>query len=235
MTASIGNLIVTESKERRYEIFQCGQSVSCIISGILCSCYVVLADDLISVWLGVEYKLSLVTTFAIGLNLYLSCVLQPLWSYREATGLYRKTKWVMLICAAENIVLSVALAKYIGITGIIFASAISRMTTYVWYEPAILFKEYFGRKPGKYYLSLVLNLILTAATIAVMRFFTDRFAAANWMQWLLKAVIAGTVSSVVMLLAYSRTEGFVLFRQKSTALVKSVIIRLDSLRKKHTQ
>ena len=80
---------------------------------------------------------------AIGLNMYLSCVMQPLWSYREATGLYRKTKWIMVICAIINIVLSIVLGKIIGVIGIILASEIARIVTYVWYEPKILFREFF--------------------------------------------------------------------------------------------
>lgn len=121
------NLIVTENSEKRFKVFKCEQSISCFICGIVVPCYILLADDFIRIWLGSEYQLGFAMSCAVGLNMYLSCVMQPLWSYREATGLYRKTKWIMVICAMINIGLSIILGKTIGVIGIILASAIARI------------------------------------------------------------------------------------------------------------
>ena len=142
LTASIGNIIVKEKSEKRYEIFFIEQTISYIVSGIVVSCFVVLVNDLVGVWLGKEFQLSIGVVLVIGLNLYLSIVLQPLWSYREATGLYVKTKWIMLYAAIINIILSILLGLKIGLAGILLASAIARLATYVWYEPMVLFREY---------------------------------------------------------------------------------------------
>ena len=143
LTASIGNIIVKETYKKRYEIFTIEQSISFIISGVVIPCFMVLINDLIVVWLGKSYSLGYPLAIAVSLNLYLQCVLQPLWSYREATGMYQKTKWVMLAAAICNIVLSIILGICWGVAGIIFASGISRIVTYVWYEPQLLFKNYF--------------------------------------------------------------------------------------------
>ena len=131
VTASVGNLIVTESTDKRLKIFNMEQSVSFIICGIVVPCYITLINDFIGVWLGTAYILNNHVVMAIGFNMYLSCVLQPLWSYREATGLYKKTKWIMVVCAALNLVLSVILAYKIGLAGIIFASGLSKILTYI--------------------------------------------------------------------------------------------------------
>ena len=70
---------------------------------------------------------------AIVINFYFSIVLLPIWVFREASGLYRKTKYVMLITAVVNIVTSILLGKWIGLAGILFATSIARFTTYFWY------------------------------------------------------------------------------------------------------
>lgn len=142
MTASIGNLIVKEDKEKRYSIFQCEQAISFIISMVVMPCYIVLINDLIIMWLGKDYIFSVIVVLAIGLNMYFSCIFQPLWSYREATGLYQKTKWIMVGCAILNIGLSVILGNLIGVSGIIFATSISKIMTYFWLEPKILFRDF---------------------------------------------------------------------------------------------
>lgn len=214
MTASIGNLIVTEGKEKRYEIFQCEQSISFVICGIVVPCYILLVNDFINIWLGATYQLDFIVICAIGLNMYLSCVLQPLWSYREATGLYRRTKWVMVICAGINIVLSIVLGKIFGIFGVIIASGISRIITYVWYEPYLLFNEYFGVSEKKYYVQLIGNSILILIFVIVGIKISSIFKATNFILWILKAIIVGVLTTIGVIAKYHKSEGMKLLTSK---------------------
>ena len=214
MTASIGNLIVTEGKEKRYEIFQCEQSISFVICGIVVPCYILLVNDFINIWLGATYQLDFIVICAIGLNMYLSCVLQPLWSYREATGLYRRTKWVMVICACINIVLSIVLGKIFGIFGVIIASGISRIITYVWYEPYLLFNEYFGVSEKKYYIQLIGNSILIFIFVIVGIKISSIFKATNFILWILKAIIVGVLTTIGVIAKYHKSEGMKLLISK---------------------
>ncbi len=218
VSASIGNLIATEKEEKRYEIFKCEQSLSFIVCGTMIPCFVILVNDFIGIWIGAEFMLDNLTVIAIGLNMYLGCVLQPLWSYREATGLYRKTKWLMLICAIINIVLSIVGGVFIGLAGIIFASAISRLVTYIWYEPKILFKEYFSISPKSYYTQLILNFLLVVMLVVGMGLIP--FVADTLWKWLLKAVVACLIAISVILILYSRSEGFKLLKSKAIQLIK---------------
>ncbi len=214
MTASIGNLIVTEGKKKRYEIFQCEQSLSFIICGIIVPCYVLLVNDFINVWLGSSYLLETPVIFAIGVNMYLSCVLQPLWSYREATGLYRKTKWIMVACAAINIVLSIILGEILGIFGVIIASAISRVVTYIWYEPHLLFNEYFDISEFKYYFQLILNIFLIVIFILIGKQVGDLFNVTNFRIWFIKAFIIGIITLLGTIGAYHQSKGVKLLKDR---------------------
>lgn len=214
MTASIGNLIVREKAEKKYEIFNCQQIVSFIICGIVIPCYVLLVNDFINIWLGEEFVLSIGLTFIIGLNMYLGCVLQPLWSYREATGLYRKTKWAMLSCGILNIVLSVILGLVMGISGILLASALSRLMTYIWYEPKLLFKEYFNLKPWGYYLDIIKNVGFIFALIFIFELLFRNVAIDNILMWLIKAIIIGIVSTITMYLIYRNTQGYKILKER---------------------
>lgn len=214
VTSSIGNLIVMENEKKRYEVFNCEQSLSFIICGIVVPCYVLLVNDFINVWLGADFKLDIMVVLAIGLNMYLTCVLQPLWSYREATGLYKRTKWVMVVCAILNIILSVSLGYRFGLFGIIFASAISRIMTYVWIEPYILFKEYFSKSAFKYYLNLLLNIMVIIGTVVVVYYLSSFIAVKSFISWIFKAVIVGVISMFIVFVVYHKTEGVQLLRNK---------------------
>lgn len=57
--------------------------------------------------------------YAIVLNFYFSISLLPIWVFREATGLYNQIKYVMLITAILNLIISIALGNLIGLSGIL--------------------------------------------------------------------------------------------------------------------
>lgn len=220
LVASIGNVIVKEKPEKRLQIFQSMQSVSFIFCGIITSAFCLLASDVVTVWLGKEFVFSTDVIIAVTLNTYFSCVLQPLWIYRDATGLYMKTKYMMLIGAVLNIVLSVVLGNMIGITGIIIASAISRICTYFWYEPQLLFKEYFNQGASKYFLSILLNVFLVCITVIVLSKGFAFLKVYSWYTLIIKGIIIGSCCSVIFILAYCRTQGFQLIINKVRAILK---------------
>lgn len=207
MTASIGNVIAKENNEKRYAVFQMIQSISFMLCGIIVVSYGLLADDFVRVWLGEEFTLSKMLVIAVTLNTYFSCVLQPLWLYRDASGLYQKTKYVMLIATVENIVLSIALGKIMGVAGVIFASAIARVTTYCWYEPKLLFKDYFGKNAAQYFKQILINVFITVIAIGIGRTFSERYIPSNWLMLIIKGAVIGMASTILYLAIYFKTEG----------------------------
>lgn len=208
LVASIGNVIAKEEPHKRLHIFQAMQSASFIFCGIITAGFGLLANDVITVWLGPEYTFSGLTVIAVTVNTYFSCALQPLWIYRDATGLYMKTKYMMLAGAIVNIVLSVILGRLMGIAGIIFASAIARLSTYFWYEPKLLFREYFNTGVKGYYVSILGNIGLLACVVLVLSYVLSFWTVTGWTTLILKAGATGAVCSAIFVLAYCRTEGF---------------------------
>ena len=219
LTASVGNVIVREKSEKRYEVFSVIQSVSFILCGAIVSAFCIMANDFVYVWLGSGFTISTGAILAMTLNTYLSCVLQPLWIYRDATGLYVRTKYVMLVGAVLNIVLSILLGKVMGLTGIVLASAIARLSTYFWYEPRLLFREYFEKSAEGYYVSLLKNALLMIATIGVLWLLLSGVQTQNWLQLIGKGVVIGGICSVVFLVAYGKTEGTQLIVKKCKSML----------------
>ncbi len=222
LTASIGNIIVKETAFKRLQIFKAMQSASFIFCGIISCAFCVMVNDLIYVWLGEEFILSSFTVAAITINTYLACVLQPLWIYRDATGIYMKTKYIMLIGAILNIVLSIILGIVMGITGVILASAIARLSTYFWYEPKLLFKEYFETGAKEYFIGFLKNVLLVVATIVVLYIIFLKFSVTGWVTFIIKGAITGIVCCVVFMACYAKTEGFMVIWEKAVNIFKKL-------------
>lgn len=220
LTASIGNLIATESPLRRKQVFDSEQSLSFIFCVIVTPCYILLCNDFIHLWLGENYTLSFPLVIAVGLNLYLGCVFQPLWSYRDATGMYQHTKWVMAICAVLNLSLAAILGTRIGLLGIVLAAALSRLSTYAWFEPWVLFKLYFEDSPFKYYRDIVLNFIYIVVLTAILYIASSFFSVSTWPVLVVKALVIGTLCLSASIPLYIKTPGAKLLLQKIQVLAK---------------
>ena len=214
LTASLGNLIVKEGKEERYQIFKIMQSVSVVLSTFFVTSVLLLQQDFINVWLGKDYKLNNLVVYAIVVNFYFSICLLPIWVFREATGLYQKTKFVMLFTAGLNIVFSIVLGKLIGLSGIIFATSISRLCTYFWYEPKLLFKQYFGRSSRIYFLGICKSIIVTLIVCFGVGYVTSFIVADSWFMLIVKGIAVVALTGGIELVIYRKSEGVLLLKER---------------------
>lgn len=225
LTASLGNLIVKENEEKRYEIYKSMQSVSTILSSFSFVCVMCLIQNLIKVWLGQEFVLSYLVVIAMSVNFYFSIILLPIWVFREATGLYRETRFVMLLTAALNIVLSIVLGNSIGLAGIIFATSLSRLLTYFWYEPRLLFSKYFGRSSSVYFIEIAKNLVITGIAYIPGYLIVRAFDVNSWPELFAESFAVGIATIAVLILFYRKSEGLVIIRGK-------IMKKLESIRQK---
>lgn len=209
MTASIGNLVVQEKEEKRYEAYKYMETLSFCLCCITIPCYAILATDFISkVWLNSSCVIGGLSVVAICINSYFSTVYLPIVSYREAVGLYRETRYVMLAAAVANIVLSVLFAQFLGMAGILLATPVARCITYFWYEPKVLFKSYFGRNGISFYKNVILNIMVILIITVACYFTTKCIVVTGLLTWILKACVCVCVSFGIMVLFYHKTDGF---------------------------
>lgn len=113
--------------------------------------------------------------------LYVSCALQRVFSFREALGLYCKTKYVMLASAALNIALSIVMGQTWGMAGILGASMIVMLLTYLWYEPVLLYRDCFGTSAKPYFMERLKEIAALAVGIIGMRMLGSLWMADSWL------------------------------------------------------
>ena len=216
LTASIGNLVATANDERRFETFQTVQLVSFWTSAFVSVCLFFLMQDFIQLLFGKELMLDDLTVFAMVLNTFFTISMRPVWAFREGTGMFRRIRYIMLCTAALNLILSVVLAKLIGLSGILFATSISKLCTHFWYEPNILFREFFHQKVWRYYGPFLQNVVMILFCGAICGGILSFVKTVSVWNWLLKAAICTVVVNGIYLLRYRKDPAFsdLLFRVK---------------------
>jgi len=223
LTPSIGNLIATESPEKRMQVFKIMQTASYWLAGFFCFCLFFLMDDFVILWLGREFIFDIATKVVILLNFYLTITLYPIIAFREATGIYQKTKYVMVAAAALKITLSVTLGIYFGLTGIISSTIISKLLTYAWYEPKVLFRDFLGGRAITYLFGHLQNLVMLSGCTALAFFLFPWKESSGWLAWILKGAVYTLSINAVYFLRYFKSPEFRDITSKITRLVMDVL------------
>ena len=198
LISGIGSLGANRDKTRQYEIFNVALLFYHFISALGLIGFSLLFNNVITLWLGAEYLFDANTVFIIALNFYVTNAISPVWMYREANGLFEKVRYLMIIRAAINLILSIVLGKLLGTFGILLATVISLIVTSFWYEPPILFKNVFGVSVFKYWQKQIKYFAVTAISFTICAFII-RFIPEGIPFLMLKCMTVIAVTAILFL------------------------------------
>ena len=219
ITASVGNLIAEGNTKEIRKTFNHMMILGDWFGGFAVICIFCLIQEFIGLFFGWQYVMEVAVLVAVLLNVYNSIVCYPVVMFREATGLYKRARWIMFICAIENLVLSIILGKLWGTFGIIIASFISRMTTTFWFEANLLYREVLNENQLNYYLKIASNTVIMLLFGGITYFITSKLNVTNLLVWLVKGCICTIIVNVLYLIKYFRNEDFKVIVGKITRVL----------------
>ena len=208
INSSVGNLNTEKNKEKQLKIFYVINMLCNWLFGFCTICLLILVNDFITLMFGEKYVLDIFTTFVIGINFYMAGSLNPIWIYRDTTGLFKETKYVATITAILNIVLSILLGKIWGIFGILVATAISRLLTNIWYEPHVLFRSFFKTSVRQYVKKQLKNVICLLVSCAIISLVCNSLGNVNYITFAVKVLISVVLSNIFYWLINRKTEEY---------------------------
>lgn len=203
ITASVGNLNASESKEYTMTVFKRINFFVQWLAGFSAIAIFVLSNHFISsIWLKKEYALGLSIVLVIALNFYVTTMRRGVLTFREAMGLYWYDRHKPIAESIINLVASILLARSYGILGILLGTFISTMTTCFWIEPCVLYKYGFMSSVRPYFVDYLINTLVTMiAGFATWRV-CELFPAEGLLAFLAKAAVCAVLPNIAFLLVY---------------------------------
>lgn len=172
LLASVGNLCVGEDRYKNKDIFEKIRFFYAGIYCVICTCLYSLLTPFIIIWLGEDYVLSQGIVFVLTLNCYLSGVKQPIEVLVYADGLFQYFRIKPWIEGLINIICSIFLVGYLGLSGVFLGTTISHCATSLWYDAYIVYKyslrdNYinFWKKYVRYLGVTILAILLSSTLI----------------------------------------------------------------------
>lgn len=197
---TLGNCIITDSKRQMYDkletisfIYTWGATIMAV--GFLC-----IAQDFIGIWAGKEFVLPFSYVIALFCLFYIGRLFCIPTLFVEAAGLWYESKYINLIAAVLNVILSFVFAKFMGVIGVPIASALVALIAnlgYLW----SLFKYYFDDIDSKpYFLFVTRNMLFQLVMAVAVYYACKSICAATIPMLLLKASVVLILSMALFLL-----------------------------------
>lgn len=207
LKASIGNFVVEKTKDEQYRIFNLLEIYNFWLVGFCSICLFLLIPDFIRLCFGKEYILNNEILVSAVLYFYIANIRQTIWTFRETTGIFKKTRFITIITSTLNLIISIIFGYYFGIVGIISATILSAMLYSWWKEPQILFRDYFQKSPFLYYAKHIFRFLLVFFICIITVFFSELFFIKNvYLRFIYKAAVCVIIPSMLFMLLYGKNE-----------------------------
>lgn len=221
ITASIGNLIATESVNVSYRMFKRILFANSYIA-IFCSvCLLSLANPFIELFWGQDSVFSFPLVALIVFIFFVNCIRKTAEMYIDTTGLFWQIKWKSIIEGIINLVASIVLAgpMKLGITGIVLGTLISNVATNLWWEPYVVYHYYF-KKPLYLYFVEYTKYILTFIAATIITLYIESGFANDIFSFILKCVISVAVPNILLFMFFIKSDEMQYFVRVLKSLVE---------------
>lgn len=161
LVASVGNLVITESREYSEKIFNRILFLNSIIVGFASVCLICFLNPFITLWIGEKYILDFVTVLFAVISFYLTGMRKTVLMFKDASGLFWQDRYKPIIESIINTVASVPLAICYGIKGVLLGTIISNLVLSFWFEGYVVYKNLFHKKVLLYLKQQVVYFIIT--------------------------------------------------------------------------
>lgn len=144
LTSSVGNFLLDSNKKQRYEIYQKIDFLNFWFFGCVSVILFSIMQPFVRLWVGDEYLLGNTTLFFLVVNFYQEGMRASVLTFKDAAGIYHEDRYIPVIEASLNVIISLVLAHQIGITGVFIGTIISSGVVYFYSYPKYVCKPLFN-------------------------------------------------------------------------------------------
>lgn len=232
VTASMGNLIASDSKERVYMIYKRIDFINFWLYTFSAICLLCLIEPFVAIWLGEEFILSKgILILAVALY-YLRGINSGIEIAKNAAGLYYPDRYMPMIEAFLNLGISLLLAPRYGVAGVLAGTLISFLVISFWTKPYVVYRDLFHLPFGKYVAwegrKIILSILIAVATWYVVSLVSLHNPILNFC---VKTVISLAMSNGLLVLIYFNSEEFQYIRSLVDIVIGRFRKRPDTIEK----
>lgn len=217
--ASVGNLNVDAASKKSFQVYK---RLDYMLFGVNLICTVVflcVVQDFIGVWIGEQYRQGFSLVLSLMFSFYLQCAMDITSTFRQTMGLFVVTKRVYPVMVVLNVILSVILGKWIGITGVALATGASRLLTSFWYEGKCVYLK-MGHRLGEYLCRQTYFFLVLIATGGISYCICRSLPVTGILAVLIKGLASLLIAIAALVVTGYRTEEWKWMRRRICSVLE---------------
>ncbi len=202
MTASVGNSLITETKEKNYKLFQKINFMNAWITGFCSVCLLCLYHPFMLIWTGEALAYPLGVEVALVIYFFLFSIQRTMLVFKDAAGIWYEDRYRPYVCMILNITLNLILIQRWNVYGVIYSSVAAFAISIPWVN-FTLFKTLFQKGAVRNLLTMgyytLVTVVSSAVTWGVTRFIpygNSRMEGIGFL--LIRAIVCFVVSNIVL-------------------------------------
>lgn len=211
ITASVGNLSVTNNKEHVYDVFKKTFFINSWLTTFCTVCLFALLNSFISIWIGADYVFNQIIVFIIVIKFYVESNRKSVITFRNAMGIFTPDKWKPIFEAVLNLIISIILAKSLGITGVLLGTILSMLIATVFVESYVLYKYGFKMKYFGFVVDYVKSFIIMIIDLFVVTVIVNSISGVGLISFIIKLCVTVLISNLILILFSFRKSEFKYF------------------------
>jgi hypothetical protein len=209
VSSSIGNIIVTESKERAYNLFKIILFVNFWICSLVTILFYNSSTAFVTAWIGSEYVASSSTILLFTAYYFFTSIRSATEVFKGAGGLFYEDRLIPIFEAGLNFIACITLGYKYGLSGVLAGNLLSTLAIITWQKPYIVFKYIFQRNLKDYFKDFLLYLFIGVIALFLSNFICRVIALPmNFLGFLGNSLLSLFIINGFYILVFWKTEVF---------------------------
>jgi hypothetical protein len=205
LTSSVGNFLLDSNKSQRYEIYRKIDFLNFWFFGCVSVVLFSVMQPFIVLWVGEEYLFPKTTLFYLVINFYQEGMRASILTFKDAAGIYHEDRFIPIIEAAMNVIISMVLAFKIGITGVFIGTIISSGVVYFYSYPKYVCKPLFNMSWSDYIRQTLEHIIMVILCMLSVQFAISMISVRSLIaEIILSGFISTGIFHIYMILFWGR-------------------------------
>lgn len=218
ITSIIGHSYAKNTSEEFKSQFNTVYTINYILGFVFFLGFYAIIDNAILIIFGNNSNLILAKSIVviITINHFIQFMRQSSLVFKDASGLFYKDRYKPILEGALNLVLSLILVRFWGISGVLISTIITNIFITNIIEPFVLYKYGFKTSPKKYYLTNYFGILVFVSAIILFNYIS--YNNENiYIETIINGLISIGISLIYLVVIYSFNQNF---RKNVNKLIK---------------
>ncbi len=208
IVAGVGNSLFVKSQEQNKKEFHTFTYLIAWLSSICISCFLVLYQPFMKIWMGSEMQLSYGMVILFCIYFWTLEIVKMISVYKDAAGIWHRDRYRPLVASIVNLCLNLLLVRSIGLYGIVLSTIISVvMISIPWIVKNVF--TYIFQDTTSHYFQILCNYSIGILLIgSICYFIASLIPDKNVLTLLIKGLFSSFFSCILFILIYKHSKYF---------------------------